>query len=172
MLTQDQEKWIKSLGCKTNKIKIVPYDSKTKEVFKKIKKEIQIILGKAEVFHCGSTNMGISGQGEIDCYIPVSEIKFDYFVEKMIENFGPAGSIYPLRRARFVKYIDGIKIEMFIINKKHYDWINCLKFENYLKNHSESLIAYEKLKKDCEGLSVSEYYRRKTEFTNNILAKC
>lgn len=110
MLTQDQEKWIKSLESKTNKIKIIPYDSKTKEVFEKIKKEILTALGKAEVFHCGSTNMGISGQGEIDCYVPVSEMKFDEFVEKMIKCFGSAGSIYPLRRSRFVKYIDGIKI--------------------------------------------------------------
>lgn len=172
MLTQDQEKWIKSLGSKANKIKIIPYDPKTKEVFEKIKKEILSALGKIEAYHCGSTNMGISGQGEIDCYIPVSEMKFDYIVKKMIKYFGPAGSIYPLRRARFVKYIDGIKIEMFVINEKHYDWINCLKFENYLKNHAEALLAYEKLKKDCEGLSVLEYYRIKTEFTNDILAKC
>jgi len=172
MLTQDQEKWIKSLGSKTNKIKIVPYNPKTKEVFEKIKKEIQIVLGKIEVFHCGSTNMGISGQGEIDCYIPVSENKFDEYAEKMIKHFGPAGSIYPLRRSRFVKYIDGIKIEMFIINEKHYDWINCLKFENYLKCHSEALESYRKLKEKCERLSVQEYYRRKTEFINDILTKC
>lgn len=165
MLTKDQEKWIKSLASKTGKtIEIVPYNPKTKEIL--------IVLGKIEVFHCGSTNMGISGQGEIDCYVPVSESNFDEYIRKMIAHFGSAGSIYPLRRARFVKYIDGIKIEMFIINKKHYDWINCLKFENYLKNHSEALTAYEKLKKVCEGLSVSEYYRRKTEFINDILAKC
>lgn len=41
MLTKDQEKWINSLASKTNKIKIVPYDPKTKEVFEKIKNEIQ-----------------------------------------------------------------------------------------------------------------------------------
>ncbi len=171
MLTKDQEKWINSLGSKTNKIKIVPYDPKTKDAFEKIKKEILIVLGDVGVFHHGATGLGISGQGEIDCYVPVAENSFDEYVKKMIKCFGPAGSIYPLRRARFVKYIDGIKIEMFIINEKHFDWINCLKFENYLKNHSEALAAYKKLKEDCEGLSVSEYYRRKTEFINDIVVR-
>jgi len=172
MLTKDQEKWINLLASKTNKIKIVPYDPKTKEVFEKIKKEIQAVLGEADVFHRGATGMGISGQGEIDCYVPISENLFDEYLKKMIKRFGPAGRIYPLRRARFVKYIDGIKIEMFIINKKSFDWVNSLKFENYLKNHIKALEAYKKLKEDREGLSVSEYYRRKTEFINDILAKC
>ena len=160
------------MASKTNKIKIVPYDPKTKEVFEKIKKEIQTVLGEAEVFHRGATGLGISGQGEIDCFIPISENLFNEYLKKMIKRFGPAGSIYPLRRARFVKYIDEIKIEMFIINEKSFDWTNSLKFENYLKSHTEALEAYKKLKEDCEGLSVSEYYRRKTEFINDILAKC
>jgi len=172
MLTKDQEKWIKSLTRHANKIKIVPYDPKTKEVFGKIKKEIQVALGNVGVFHRGATSLGISGQGEIDCYVPVSENLFDDHVEKMVKYFGPAGSIYPLRRVRFVKYIDGIKIEMFIINEKSFDWINSLKFEEYLKNHDVALEAYKKLKEDCERFSVPEYYRRKTEFINDILAKC
>lgn len=172
MLTKDQEKWIKSLASKTDKIKIVPYNPKTKEVFEKIKKEIQTVLGKAEVFHRGATSLGISGQGEIDCYVPISENLFDEYLKKMIKHFGPAGSIYHLRRARFVKYIDEIKIEIFIINEKSFDWTNCLKFENYLKNRAKALEAYKKLKEDCEGLSVSEYYRRKTEFINDILSRC
>lgn len=171
MLTEDQERWIKALGSKTNKIKIVPYDPKTKEVFEKIKKEIRTVLGEIEVHHHGATGLGISGQGEIDCYVPVPKNSFDGYVEKMARYFGPAGSNYPLRRARFVKYIDGIKIEIFIINEKHFDWINCLKFENYLKSHTEAFEAYKKLKEDCEGLSVAEYYRRKTEFINDILEK-
>ncbi|MBU4561766.1 GrpB family protein [bacterium] len=172
MLTKDQEKWINSLTSKTNKIKIVPYDPKTKEVFEKIKKEIQMALGEVDVFHHGATGMGISGQGEVDCFIPISENLFNEYLKKMIKHFGSAGSFYPLRRARFVKYIDEIKIEMFIINEKSFDWVNSLKFEDYLKNHVEALEAYKKLKEDCEGLSVSEYYRRKTEFINDILARC
>ncbi len=172
MLTKDQKKWINSLASKTNKINIVPHNPKTKEVFEKIKKEIQIVLGEVEVFHRGATGMGISGQGEIDCYVPIPEKLFDEYLKKMIERFGQAGSIYPSRRARFVKYIDGIKIEMFIINKKSFDWVNGLKFENYLKSHTEALEAYKKLKESCEGSSMSEYYRRKIEFINDILARC
>lgn len=171
MLTKDQEKWINHLSA-TDKIKITPYNPKTKEVFEKIKKEIQKVFGAVDVFHRGATSLGISGQGEIDCYVPVAENDFNKYLEKMIKYFGPAGSIYSLDRARFVKYIDGIKIEMFIINKTGDGWLNGLRFEGYLMKHPEALEAYKKLKENSDGLSVQEYYRRKTEFLNDILAKC
>lgn len=171
MLTEDREKWINHLSV-TDKIRITPYNPKTKLVFKKIKLEILKVLGDVEISHRGATSLGISGQGEIDCYVPVEENDFDRHVEKMLACFGKARSIYPLRRAAFVKYIDGIKIEIFIITKKSADWLNGLKFEGYLKTHLEALEDYRKLKEDGVGLSVQEYYRRKTEFINDILAKC
>lgn len=170
MLTTDQEKWINHLSA-TDKIKIIPYNPKTKEVFEKVKKEIREVLGAVEVSHRGATSLGISGQGEADCYIPVDESVFDEHLEKLTGCFGKAGSIYLLRRARFVKYIDGIKIEIFLINEKSDDWLNGLKFENYLKNHSDALENYKKLKENGDGLSVQDYYRRKIEFINDILSK-
>ncbi len=170
MLSLDQEKWVNHLSV-TDKIKIIPYNPKTKLVFLKIEKEIQKVLKNAYVFHRGATSLGISGQGEVDCYIPVDESAFNDYLEKLTGYFGKAGSIYPLRRARFVKYIDGIKIEIFLINKNGDDWINGLRFENYLKNHTEALDKYKKLKEEGSGLSVREYYRRKTEFINDILSK-
>lgn len=170
MLTPDQEKWINHLSA-TDKIKIIPYNPKTKEVFEKVKKEIREVLGAIEVAHRGATGFGISGQGEIDCYIPVAENKFNRYLETMLAYFGKARSIYPLRRAAFVKYIKEIKIEIFLINEKSNDWINGVKFENYLKTHREVLEEYKKLKENSDGLSVQDYYRRKIEFTNDILSR-
>lgn len=170
MLTPEQEKWINHLSA-TDKIKIVPYNPKAKPIFKKIKKEIQKVIGKVNIVHCGSTGLGILGQGEIDCYIPVTENLFVKYLEKLINYFGEASSVYPLRRARFVKYIDAVKIEIFLINEKSDDWINCIKFENFLKKHSGVLAEYKKLKEDNDGLSIQEYYRRKIEFINDILLR-
>lgn len=167
MLTPKQEKWILHLG--TKKIKIAPYNPKAKLVFEKIKKEIQEILGKTKIEHRGATSLGISGQGEIDLYIPVSENLFQKYLKKLVNYFGKPGSIYPLRRVRFVKYVDGIKIEIFLINRKTGDWKNCIKFENYLKKHSEALREYKKLKEEGDGLMTQEYYRKKLEFINKII---
>lgn len=169
MLTPDQEKWINHLSA-TDKIKIIPYNPKTKEVFEKVKKEIREVLGAVEISHRGATSLGVSGQGEIDCYIPVAENEFNRYLKTMLAYFGKARSTYPLRRAAFVKYIEEIKIEIFLINEKSDDWINGLKFENYLKNNSVALENYKKLKEGGDGLSVQNYYRRKIEFINDILS--
>jgi len=167
MLTPEQENWISHLS--KEKVKIVPYNPKTKEVFNKIKQEIQEVIGKTKVVHCGSTALGISGQGEVDLYIPVDKIFFGKYLEKLIDYFGKPGSIYPLRRARFVKYVDDIKIEIFLISEETDDWKNSLRFENYLKQYQNALEEYRKLKEECNGLTTQEYYRRKLEFINKIV---
>jgi len=40
-----------------------------------------------------------------------------------------------------------------------------------LKAHPETLEEYRKMKEEGNGLSVREYYLRKTEYVNEILAK-
>jgi GrpB-like predicted nucleotidyltransferase (UPF0157 family) len=168
MLTEEQKKWISHLSNKT-KIEIFPYNPNTKKVFKKIKKEIENFLGDVEVLHCGSTALEILGQGEIDLYIPVREKEFDNYLEKLIKHIGSPGSVYPLRRVRFIKYIDDIKIEIFLINKDNDDWKNLIQFERYLKENIGALEEYRKIKKESNGLSIQNYYRNKLEFINKII---
>ncbi len=169
MLTKDQEKWISHLS--TEKIKIIPYNPETKEVFNKIKEEIKGFLPNIDIQHRGSTALGISGQGEIDLYIPVIENDFNKNLEILISHFGKPGSVYSLKRARFVKYIDDIKIEIFLVNKESKDWLDSVKFEKYLKQNPESLKEYEKLKQKCNNLPLREYYKNKIKFINNILRR-
>lgn len=168
MLTKEQEKWVSHLSNEKI-VEILPYNPKTKESFYKIKKEIEIFFGKVEILHCGSTSLGILGQGEVDLYIPVNPQYFNEYLKKLIKYFGPAGSIYPLERARLVKYTDNIKVEIFLINKDGDNWKNSRKFENYLKNNLEMLNEYVKLKEESRGLSVQYYYRKKIEFINKVL---
>jgi GrpB-like predicted nucleotidyltransferase (UPF0157 family) len=166
MISKEQEKWISHLG--DEKIKIVPYNPETKIVFEKVKKEVRDILGEVEVAHHGATSLGISGQGEVDLFIPVPEKCFDYYLKKLIGYFGEPGSIYPLERVRFVKYIDNVKVEIMLVNKERDGWKNSLKFKNCLEQHPKILDEYRKLKEDASGLTIQEYYRRKTEFFNKI----
>lgn len=171
MLTEEQEEWISHLNDE-KKVEIFPYNPKTKAVFFKMKEEIKRCLGNREILHCGSTALGIPGQGEIDLYIPVFENEFDYYLDKLIGHFGKAGSIYPLKRARFVKYLEDTKIEIFLMNKETDDWKNHIIFENYLSSNSDSLEEYKKIKEDSRELSIQKYYRKKLEFINKIINKC
>ncbi|MDD5639599.1 MAG: GrpB family protein [Candidatus Pacebacteria bacterium] len=171
MLTSSQEKWINHLSD-VDRINIVPFDFSANEKFEKIREKVKNILGdKIIVEHCGATSLGISGQDEIDVYIPTSPINFDLFANKLKTIFGNPRSIYPLERIRFTTKEEEKRVDIFLINKESDSWKNGVKFENYLKLHLDDLKKYEKLKEDGNGLSVREYYRKKTEFINDILLK-
>jgi len=155
----------------SDSVRVAPYDPKVKIVFKKIKTELVGVLGQVPISHKGSTALKIAGQGEIDLYVPVAKKDFNLYLDKLKKFLGEPNSIYDLRRARFLKYLDGIKIEIFVINRNSPDWKNSLQFENYLKSHLEALRAYEKLKIDHAGQSTQKYYTKKIEFINEILEK-
>ncbi len=171
MLTIEQEKWIAHLSDK-NKIIIIKFDSSADEKFEKIKRRIQDILGKRiSIEHRGATSLRISGQDEIDVYIPVSPVRFNSLINLLKRIFGEPRSLYPLERARFVTKEDGKHVDVFLMNKECDGWKNGVKFEKYLKSHPKALKDYQKLKENGNGLSVQEYYRRKIGFINKVLDK-
>jgi len=171
MLSKKQKEWIDHLSDKKT-IKIIPYDPTSEDKFKRIKSKIQKELGKSvEVKHCGATSLKISGQDEMDIYLPISPDEFDDMIGRLTKLFGKPRSHYPLERARFVTEESGKHIDVFVINNKNEGWTNSLKFEKYLRSHPEELKRYEKLKENGDGLSVREYYKRKIVYINELLAK-
>lgn len=171
MITNHQQKWIDHLSDK-DKIIIKPYDPSCDEKFEKVKNIIQNFLGKnIEIKHCGATSLRISGQDEIDVYIPVVKKDFNNYIPKLTQLFGEPRSHYPLKRARFVTEVDKKHIDVFLINSESDGWINSVKFENYLRNNLESLEKYMRLKEEGNGLCIKEYYKRKIEFINEIIKK-
>ena len=171
MLTLEQEKWIAHLSD-VNKISIVPFDPTAEEKFQRVKQKVQDSLGtRTLVEHHGATSLRISGQDEIDVYIPTPGAKFNSLINPLKTLFGEPRSLYPLERARVVTEELGKHVDVFLINEEHDGWKNGVKFEAYLKFHPEALEEYRQLKENGDGLSVREYYRRKTEFINGILAK-
>lgn len=171
MLTPEQEKWISHLS-KIDKVKIIPFDPSCFEKFESLKNKIISAVGfDIRVEHHGATNLKISGQDEIDLYVPVPSEKFDEYVLLMEGLFGRARSCYPLERARFVTEESGKHIDVFVINEDHSGWKNSIRFEKYLLSNLEALEAYKKLKEDLDGQSVQRYYRKKIEFINKVLSK-
>lgn len=171
MLSKKQQDWLNHLSS-DKKITILPFDPRANEIFTKVKAKIQSKLGKnVKVEHKGASSLGISGQDEIDVYIPVHPSLFDSYIPKLSKIFGEPRSLYPLERVRFSEEIDGKKIDLFLINEKHDDWIKGVKFEDYLKLHPNDLEKYKRLKEEMNGFSVKDYYTRKNEFINEILEK-
>lgn len=169
MLSQKQKDWLNHLSD-TNKVKIIPYDPKVKDVFQKEKKEIQSILGEnVNVIHEGASAWGISGKGDLDIYIPVSSKEFEGAFEKLKTSLGEPGSFYQSERVRWNKESDGIETEIFLVNQEAQFWKESLIFWDYLKSHPEALEEYRKIKEKAKGTSTREYYTRKTEFINKIL---
>lgn len=172
MLTPAQEKWLEHLND-MDSVEIRSVDSKAGEKFLEIKRRIQSVLGEDVIIeHRGSTNMGISGQGELDVYIPVLPKHFDEMVDAVERILGAPRSRYPLERARFVTYLDETKAEVFVINEQSAGWTDCCRFEGYLKEHPDAMEAYRILKEAGSGLSTQRYYRRKVEFINEVLERC
>jgi GrpB-like predicted nucleotidyltransferase (UPF0157 family) len=169
-MNNSKEKWLSHLSNKPGEVKIVPYDITAPEKFEKVKNFIQSKLGQhVRVEHRGSTALGISGQDEIDVYIPVLPNDFDRFVSLVTELCGDPRSVYPLQRARFRTEESGKKIDLFVVNEQSKDWIDGERFASYLKKNADALEAYKELKELGAGLSTQEYYRRKDAFIEKIL---
>ena len=171
MLTPAQEQWLNHLSD-TGAVTIVPYDPECEEKFKSIKQRIQSVLGNnTEVLHRGASALGISGQAEIDIYIPVSQENFDAAVAEIQKTFGKPYSVYPLERTKFILFARQTKMEIMVVNQSCKSWIDGELHFNYLKKHPEALEKYRKLKEEGAGLSNRAYYRRKIEFINEILKR-
>ncbi len=169
MLTPEQEKWIDHLSD-TDVISIVPFDPTVEEKFRKVKTRIQHALGSdVNVEHHGASSLGISGQDEIDVYLPIEPEQFETLINNLKSLFDEPRSYYPLKRARFVTEVDGKHIDVFLINKESDDWKNMLEFEALLRENHKILKEYKNMKELGNGLSTREYYRRKLEFINQIL---
>ncbi|HUD44133.1 MAG TPA: GrpB family protein [Patescibacteria group bacterium] len=171
MLREDQKKWLSHLSD-TNIVKVIPYDPNAKVRFQNFKTELQHVLGKdVTIVHRGASSLGISGQGELDIYVPVPPSMFDTALEQLTIAFGEPGSVSAINRARFNIKREGGKIEIHLVNQDAQVWKENTIFFNYLQTHPDALSKYEQLKEHASGASTREYYRRKIEFINEILTQ-
>jgi GrpB-like predicted nucleotidyltransferase (UPF0157 family) len=170
MLTDEQEKWINHLSD-TDHVSVIPHDPSCEEKFLQVKQKIQSILGSEQVVvHRGASALGISGQDEIDVYVPVAADEFDEVMHTLIDVFGKPRSHYHLQRARFVTSVESKHVDVFVINKDDGGWKDSEKFYNFLVSHPQELDEYRKLKEESAGQSTREYYRKKIEFFNALLS--
>lgn len=171
MLTKQQRDWLNHLSD-TNKVKIISYNPKVKEVFNQQKLKLQKILGgNAIILHKGASAWGISGKGDVDIYIPIEVEKFDAYFELLKEKLGEPGSHYHSERARWNRNITDIEVEIFLVNKDAEFYKESERFWSYIEIHPEVLDEYRIIKEKAEGLSTREYYTKKVIFINQVMSK-
>jgi len=102
MIKPEQQKWIDQLSDESI-IKVIPFDPTSQEKFEKLRKRIYLNIGESTPFiHKGATMFGISGQDEIDTYIPIPLNIFDDYLVKLTKLFGVPKKVYPNDRAHFI----------------------------------------------------------------------
>lgn len=169
-LTAKQKQWIEHLSNES-KITIVPFDTNAEKIFQSVKKIIQKNTDIQEVAHGGATALKISGQDEIDIFVPILNNQFKQYTKELSKLFGNPKSIYKEERVRFTFKKQNKRIDVFLVNKRKSNWKNHIIFETYLKTHPKELLRYKRLKEQGSGLSTREYYREKIEYINAILKK-
>jgi len=116
VLSPEQQKWIDRLSDQ-DLVVIKPFDPGAAGKFEAVRQKILAVLGvDVQVEHRGATSLGISGQDEIDVYIPVPEDAFEGLIAPLSAAFGEPRSHYPRDRARFVQIEDGKHVDIFLIN--------------------------------------------------------
>ena len=171
MISEEQQIWLDHLDD-TDQVKILPYDETAEEKFQKVKSDIQNFLGPEQIVeHRGASSLKISGQNEIDIYLPIIASKFDELIISITNLYGNPKSLYPLKRARFTTLVEEKRIDIFVVNSEDHSWTDLNIFHNYLLSHPAELENYRILKENLSGLSTRKYYQQKIEFINDILAR-
>lgn len=169
MITLEQQQWLDHLSD-IDSVKIVPWDETSADKFSQIERQIKNLIDSQQlVLHRGASSLKISGQDEIDIYLPIKKQKYDQLVIRLSELYGPPKSNYDLKRARFVTLINNKHIDIFVINETDIGWTNSEIFYHYLLSNKKSLLEYQDLKENNSGKSSRQYYKSKIEFINNIL---
>lgn len=163
-------------------VRILPYDSKSPEIFQKIHQFIcDVIPFQIEVKHTGSTAVaGLGGKGFIDILIVAKKGHMRKVVE-LLESKGyrynPEAGTVPEKLFVSGPYTYNerelhIHIHItFFGRKEHKDK---LLFRDYLRHHSDEAKTYYDLKKQWStkaGSDGSKYTELKTSYINKVLEK-
>ncbi len=168
MLSQEQQNWLARLS-NTDSIKILPFDPSCHDTYEKMKRKIQTELGAdLKVEHHGASSLGISGQDEIDIYIPVKASEFENTTLRVESIFGKPKSLGMNKRARYAAEMNGKYIDLFVVNEEHEDWKKHQRIKLHFMKNPDDLYKYKELKEKSAGKSTREYYKAKLEFLNKL----
>lgn len=152
---------------KDKKVKIKPFDPRTKLVAKKYIETLRKILDDldVEIVHKGSTAMGIAGKGEIEVGIYPKVGDWEKVVQLLTDHYGKIGN-QEEDYVRFNDIYDGIEIEVILMRGRDAE-IDKKLFE-YLISNPQILKEYEDLKYEyC--YSKRKYMKQKDKFFRKVI---
>lgn len=165
MLTQSQKKYMEKIP-EHAKAHIKPWDEKAAEFARNIVMQLEKDTG-LEVFWSGSLALGIPGENDVDLTIFAEPKDFDLYLPHIISILGePTYKLDEKILWRIIK--DGHKIDATLASKDLEGVQDDIFFFESIKNNKKLFQEYTSLKE--EGLSAREYYKRKNEFYNRIMA--
>lgn len=166
MLTDKQERYLQTIP-EDKVIRIKFFDSRLTNIAKEIIYQVHSIHPDLEVLFLGAAALGIPGQGDLDLYICSSRTDFDKYLPNLIKVFGE-----PTQKGESIKWEferGGYEVELYLTDPSTSSMQEQIKIHDMLKNSSELLEEYKKLKESSDGKSFREYQRRKYEFYNSLL---
>lgn len=168
MITLEEEKYLKTLS-KTKKVRIFKYDKKSKDIADEIIGKINKSIPELEVKFIGSPALRISGQRDIDLYVLCPQKEFPKYLQKMMRLF----DIPEIMSKESIKWSfnkSGFDVELYLTDPTTPQMQRQLKVFEILKNNSELLKEYEKLKESFNGKLYCAYQKAKYKFYNRVLS--
>ena len=167
MLTKDEQDFLNKIPA-DKKANIYQFDTEIVNIAKNLTQSVNNTFPSLEVRHMGASALGISGQNDIDIYAFSDPKNFDKFLPELIKLFGE-----PLHRHetfcewKFKK--EGFDIEFYLTAKDSETMQKQIKVFETLKNNSDLLKEYERLKESMNGKPFKEYQEKKYEFYHKML---
>ncbi|SFB39434.1 GrpB domain, predicted nucleotidyltransferase, UPF0157 family [Acetitomaculum ruminis DSM 5522] len=162
---------------RTKYVKVLPYDTKWKNDFIKIKNEIKGTLGSLAVSieHVGSTAVeGLAAKPIIDIDIVVREVDVDNVI-KILEDIGyfHEGNLGIEGREAFsYEKKEHLRTHhLYLCPENSEELRRHIAFRDYLINHKEDMIKYSKIKIEAARLfphDIDKYIEFKTPIINQI----
>lgn len=167
MISEEEENFLKTISA-SKKVFIKPFDPKIKEVSEKIVSKIKNLFPDLEVLHMGASNLGISGQNDIDIYALSDPKNFNEYFSELIKVFGePLHKHEKSVEWKFKRF--GFDIEFYLTDPKSPSMQRQIQIYNILKSNRKLLKEYENLKLSFNGKNFRDYQKAKYEFYNRIL---
>lgn len=169
MLSKHQIEYIASVP-KDKITHIYPFDIATTKIAEELRAQINNTFPNAEVFHIGSSKLGIAGENDIDMIVVIGR-EFDSAFKKFEEWYGkPAKTALHDNYAKWDLIQHDFPVELHLIDVKKPYFEEQLKTQKILEENMELRDEYEKMKMTCDGLLYIEYLTRKFEFWNRIIS--
>ena len=163
MLTEGQKSYLANIP-ESSVANIHPWDFEVARYAEELIRQIGQGTG-LEVLWIGSLALGVVGQNDIDLYIFTEPQYFAKHLPSVVRYLGnPTYKLEEKVLWRVTK--DGHKIDASLISKNNPEVRRDVFFFNSLKNDPDLLKEYTSLK--TPGLSVRDYYVRKSEFYNRV----